>query len=330
MPERRNSRTNNGVRGNAVVLVDYDNVHRTIVDVIGDSEQPDTIVLRLIEEIRKYATDRLSLRTLRTIAFAAIPPGEMGGHRSTGAWLSNGIEAKLTFATTDSNSSAIELTLETSRILHRNPEINAFIILSGDRWFVPLAQELQRNGRFVLVACLDTPTASEELPADVVDSFFNARYLIEKTDRIGSGEEVSAFRDDEYEDTEFSESTLPQTIAAIDDSVAHQALEIIESHFGQYQEVYLTPLLRKLTELMVDEDEPKSVINYLGECGAVWLEKRRGFPHNYTVLMVNQEHPDVQEIKEAIGREALDDDDYTDESYGEVDIDEPEYEDSLD
>jgi hypothetical protein len=89
----------------------------------------------------------------------------------------------------------------------------------------------------------------------------------------------------------------------IEDRMARSGLEIIETYFGQYREVYLTPLLRKLTELLEEEDEPKTVINYLEECGAVWLEKRRGFPHNYTVLIVNEDHPDVIEVKEAFQRD---------------------------
>jgi hypothetical protein len=42
------------------------------------------------------------------------------------------------------------------------------------------------------------------------------------------------------------------------------------------------------------------VINKLEDAGAVWLEKRRGFPYDYTVLLVDSEHPDVRQIQEEL------------------------------
>ncbi|MEO1728516.1 MAG: NYN domain-containing protein, partial [Bacteroidota bacterium] len=38
-------------------------------------------------------------------------------------------------------------------------------------------------------------------------------------------------------------------------------------------------------------------IGDLEECGAVRLERRRGMPYDYTVLIVNDEHPAVLEVR---------------------------------
>ncbi len=38
----------------------------------------------------------------------------------------------------------------------------------------------------------------------------------------------------------------------------------------------------------------------LEECGAARLERRRGMPYDYTVLLVNAEHPAVQEVREEV------------------------------
>jgi len=79
------------------------------------------------------------------------------------------------------------------------------------------------------------------------------------------------------------------------------ALDIIEEHFGQYDEIYLTPLLRKLSELVGGANyDPKAVISELENAGAVWLEKRKGYPYDYTVLIIDPEHPDVVESQMAI------------------------------
>ena len=86
-----------------------------------------------------------------------------------------------------------------------------------------------------------------------------------------------------------------------------EALEVIERFFGQYDEVYLTPLLRKLSEELgdIDDHDPKSLIGDLEECGAVRLERRRGMPYDYTVLIVNGEHPTVIEIKEELADQGV-------------------------
>ena len=108
----------------------------------------------------------------------------------------------------------------------------------------------------------------------------------------------------------------PSEVHPITDDIVRKTLEIIDSYFGQYEEIYLTPLLRRLSEIFADsEDEPKTLINDLEKSGAVWLEKRRGFPHNYTILMINENHPDVAEIKDSHSNK--DESDYDDGYYDE-------------
>jgi hypothetical protein len=80
--------------------------------------------------------------------------------------------------------------------------------------------------------------------------------------------------------------------------MALRTIAITEEHFGQYDEVYLTPLLRKLSDILGPEHDPKSLISELEEAGAVRLEKRNGYPYDYTVLIVHNDHPDVQEVQE--------------------------------
>ena len=82
-----------------------------------------------------------------------------------------------------------------------------------------------------------------------------------------------------------------------------RALQIIEEHFGQYEEVYLTPLLRKMSDLF-DENEcdPKAIVSGLEDHYAVRLEKRNGVPHDYTVLILVDGHPDVARVREDFQR----------------------------
>jgi hypothetical protein len=227
-----------------------------------------------------------------------------------------GAEPRFVHGTAGSNAASIALTIQAAELIQGPMAIDTFVVMAGDRWYVPLAHYLQRNGRNVIVAALDTPADTEQVPSDLAETFFNTRKLLEKAGRHESNGQPVEIIAGEHASTQDEDAYRPSDLLPIDDPIARSAMEIIESHFGQYREVYLTPLLRKLTELLEEEEEPKSLINYLEECGAVWLEKRRGFPHNYTVLLVNEEHPDVADIKEAFesnGREAY----YGDDGYAE-------------
>jgi hypothetical protein len=233
-----------------------------------------------------------------------------------------GAEPRFVHGTTGSNAASIALTIQAAELLQGPLEIDTFLILAGDRWYVPLAHYLQRNGRNVIVAALETPADTEQVPSDLAEAFFNTRKLLEKAGRHeNNGQPLQDVMHESAGSAE-EDAYRPSDVLPIDDSIARTAMEIIENHFGQYREIYLTPLLRKMTELLEEEEEPKSLINYLEECGAVWLEKRRGFPHNYTVLLVNEEHPDVADIKEAFGRNGRDTY-YEDDGYAEpADVDE--------
>jgi hypothetical protein len=52
-----------------------------------------------------------------------------------------------------------------------------------------------------------------------------------------------------------------------------------------------------MSETFAPDIDPKEVINRLEVAGAVHLERRRGFPYDYTVLIVEAAHPDVQRIR---------------------------------
>lgn len=318
---------------NAVILVDYTNVFGVISERI-DNDQPDAVVLDLVASLKRHVSDHLKLKPIRTMAFANLPPGHTRGHRATGAWLAAGIEPRFSYARSRDEAAAIELAMEAMDLSSQLGQQTAFVILSGNQWFVPLVQRLSRAGHFVLVSTLESPSEPDDLPADCQDLYLNAEFLLG-----GPGRKLALAG--ESDDEEDSPSQRPEKTFPIADAAVRRTLEIIESYFGQYEEIYLTPLLRKLSEVMDDpNEEPKMLISELEQAGAVWLEKRRGFPHNYTVLLMNVEHPDVAEIKEASAANApaydedydeeYDDQDDDDDGYFEDDDQEPEYADDDD
>jgi hypothetical protein len=300
---------------NAVLLVDYTNVFSVISERI-DNDQPDAVVLDLVASLKRHVSEHLKLKPIRSIAFANLPPGNTGGHRATGAWLAQGIEPRFSYARSRDEAAAIDLAMVAMELSNDLDPATAFVILSGNQWFVPLVQRLYQSGRFVLMSTLESPSEPDDLPADCQDLYLNAEFLLG-----GPGRKLDLSPTGDSDNDEGSKR--PEETVAITDAAVLRTLGIIESYFGQYEEIYLTPLLRKLSEVMDDPDEePKILINDLEQSGAVWLEKRRGFPHNYTVLLMNTEHPDVAEIKEASLTDSDEFASYDDEDISDDDLDE--------
>ncbi|NNE69731.1 MAG: NYN domain-containing protein [Rhodothermales bacterium] len=310
----------------AVVLVDFDN----LAQLLGDGQRNQhQVVLDLVSELRRYLTEELRLTPVHLLAFGDFTTCEAGVGVAMEAVAAAGIEPRYVQTGMDDNDPAMGLAIQATELLQSRPDLSAFVVVSGDNWYVPLVQHLQRAGKFVLVAAVDLPQSMSGVASEVSDAFLNARYLLDTQDRAAVTRKRQITTGTDRAASPSPQTRAPSTLKSVDDRGAMRGLELIEEYFGQYEEVYLTPLLRKMSELLPDADgEPKDLVNTLQDAGAVWLEKRRGFPYDYTILVVNDEHPDVKEVRASSDDDSdYEPDDYPD-SYEEPVEDDHEYEDT--
>lgn len=75
-------------------------------------------------------------------------------------------------------------------------------------------------------------------------------------------------------------------------------LNIMVSKFGQYSEIFLSPFLRKLSDAMPNlaDWQRKGLLGDLEFKGAIRIEKRSGIPYDYSVVVLNWNHPVVREM----------------------------------
>ncbi|MEM4407417.1 MAG: hypothetical protein QXI19_01595 [Candidatus Caldarchaeum sp.] len=68
--------------------------------------------------------------------------------------------------------------------------------------------------------------------------------------------------------------------------------------FGHYPEVYLKPFLEKLNQEfpLLANFERKGLVNTLEVAGAIRVEKRSGTPFDYSVIVINWNHPTVRSL----------------------------------
>ena len=75
------------------------------------------------------------------------------------------------------------------------------------------------------------------------------------------------------------------------------ALDVLFRHFRDKREVWLTPFLYRLRSEMPElvEYQRKQLISMLQDDGVFRVEKRQGTPNDYSVLVVNWNHPLVRD-----------------------------------
>lgn len=289
MPDRR-----------AIVFLDYDNLYHTLHPRLPAHVHADEVILELLDELRRYLLEETRIQTTLTLAFADFSALSGNGAFIQRTLVMQGIEPRFVPSALQPNAAELQLCIEALSLAQSRPELTSLVFLSGDRAYLPLLQYLRRMDRAPLLAALHLPPPGERHAFLGEENFLNAFNLLTEPTRR------TLIQDHTEPDSTPAETPAPareprKAVAyqPITSEAARTTLEIIEEHFGQYEEVYLTPLLRKLSELLDDEThDPKSIINDLEEAGAVWLEKRRGFPYDYTVLLVDGEHPDVQQIQQ--------------------------------
>ena len=308
----------------AAVFVDYENLFGHIYSRIGSRGRPDELINELLDELGRYLVEEVRTQTALINAYADFSEMHGSGQYVQRALYMRGVEPRFVPGALQRNASEIQLCVDAIEVLHNRADIRTFVIVTGDRPYLPLVQQFKRYGCQALIATLAPPPSTDALPHVEDDVFLDAfnllsdasRRMLASSSNNNASHQRPAYQKGRPEPVEYVAIEKPGTL---------RALEIIEEHFGQYEEVYLTPLLRKLSELL-DEDlyDPKTIISELEEVGAVWLEKRRGFPYDYTVLLIDSEHPDVAAIqKEAYARHesaddegsVYDDDDDIDDYY---------------
>ena len=274
----------------AAALIDYQNLHHYLKGRIEGAGSTADLAGQLLRAVR----DRLAgdgVRLARGRAYA-----DFGGlddhtrHVQRSLYL-HGVEPVYVPGTMHRNTTDLQLAVDAVETRERHPEIGTFVLMAGDRDYAPVVQSLVAAGRRVVVVGFKEHLSPHLLEHTEGGAFWDAGALLPEG-ALAPEVEVGAA----IQTSEFAEVQDPAY------EIDYDALEVVEKFFGQYEEIYLTPLLRRLSDEIgeVDGHDPKSLVADLEECGAVRLERRRGMPYDYTVLLVNAEHPAVVEVREEV------------------------------
>lgn len=291
--------------GRAAIFVDYEDIFRTLSHTTGNGEV-GALISEMIEALKKSLLEERQTQTAVSHAYADFTELNGKGDTLQRALYLQGVESRFVPQSLQANAVEIQLCVDAMDLLHHRADIDTFVLLTGSRSYLPLIQHVKRYGHRVLIVALEEPPLLDQVHHVDGGWFFDARDLLSasgqrvltRTDRTRT-DRTKADRTPSKPSGSVARSPFP--FKSIEDPILIQALEIIEEHFGQYEEVYLTPLLRKMSEMLDEHSyDPKEIISDLEDSQAVRLEKRQGFPHDYTVLIVERDHPDVERVQQEL------------------------------
>jgi len=276
------------------MFVDYENVYSVLSSQSSKNKTTSDYATEILEEVGRYLEEGDDTPTIFGRAYGPFDVLHKTEEANVPAALHRqGIEPVYVPSAMQANTSEIRLTTEVTDFLHDRPDVQTIVIVTGDRPYLPLVRTIRERGCRALVAAVNPPKADAYAESDL---YLDARNLLSRDSR----EDLLANAPENGQQYNAS-AAFPQRYERLENPVAKRTIEITEQHFGQYEEVYLTPLLRKLSDILGPDHDPKALVSELEAAGAVRLEKRDGYPYDYTVLIVHDDHPDVKEIQESGG-----------------------------
>lgn len=289
------STTNRSER--AGMFVDYENLYSVLTAQSSKNRQTSTYATEILDEVARYLEEGDDTPTIYGRAYGPFDVLHGTEDADVPSTLhSMGVEPVYVASAMQGNTSEIRLTVEVTKFLKERVDVQTIVIVTGDRPYLPLVRTIRERGGRALVAAVNPPQTEAYAESDL---YLDARNLLSQESR----EDLLANAPDDGGASAPPDNTVspPQRYERLDNPVARRTIAITEEHFGQYEEVYLTPLLRKLSDILGSEHDPKALVSELEAAGAVRLEKRNGYPYDYTVLIMNEVHPDVEEVQDEVG-----------------------------
>lgn len=285
----------------AAMFVDYDNLHSVLTSQSSTDQRTSAYTFEILDEVRRYLEEGDDTPTILGRAYGAFDTRLKAEEGDVPSRLyRDGFEPKYISNDTQRNASEVQLTIDVAQFLSARPDVHMIVIVTGNRPYLPLARRLREQGRRVLVAAVNPPQADGAPSIAEDDLYLDARNLLSKDSR----EDLLANAPQNGHSRSRRGAVghpPPRRYQDLTNPTARRTIDITDEHFGQYDEVYLTPLLRKLSEVLGPEHDPKALVSELEAAGAVRLEKREGHPYDYTVLILNDDHPDVRDIRSGGG-----------------------------
>lgn len=269
------------------MFADLENIYYYLKN--NNAHDPEGVTTELVRCTRAYLQEQYQEPCIMMVGYADFDRLDM----SLSDLYLMGMEPRTVVNTENKNSADMRLCIDALEVLYTRPDIQTFVLIAGDRDYIPLVQHLQRQAKSVLIVSFRGNLSGDLLHIVGEANFIDAATLVEYRTIEPTPIKTAA------KQTKQSEFYPPRPIPE-EETEARRCLDILVNEYGHYHEVWLTPFLRRLNEEfpLLANHERRALIESLVAAGAIAVEQREGQSHSFSVARINWNHPTVREVNQ--------------------------------
>ena len=158
----------------AAVFIDFENVYYFLKNHFHDPPDLNDIVLDIVRSLR----EKLSATGLDSLISYAYADFERLATAPQGALYLMGVSTRNVLGTDHKNAADMQLYIDALEVMYTRPDIGTFVLVAGDRDYIPVLQHLRRQARQVLVAGFRESVSGDLLQNIGAAQFIDARDLL--------------------------------------------------------------------------------------------------------------------------------------------------------
>ncbi|MFH1435384.1 MAG: NYN domain-containing protein [Pseudomonadota bacterium] len=159
--------------GLGALLVDIENLYLAIADEYGD---PVELTLLVLQNLREHVKSELGVSVVIGRAYAPLD------YSSSRMFINDlslmGIQPVHVLARPEKNSADLMLSIDCMELLYGRRDIGTFVIVGGDRDYIPVAERILQNARRVFIVCPKHAMSGDLLTIIGDESYLDAVTLI--------------------------------------------------------------------------------------------------------------------------------------------------------
>jgi hypothetical protein len=277
------------------LFIDFENMQRVIETLHGVPDGKEE-ALRLIRNLINFVErddDRIIIRR----AFADWEDvGSDPDPQSSLALMS--VKPEYVLGKPGKNSADLALSLDALEVLLTRNDIEGFLIVGGDRDYIPIVSRIREKGKLVRIVGFPDATSGDLITIIGRENFVDGNGLLTRGHRRPrvTRRETKAERDTDGESEHLSEENLGRCV------------ELILQAEGQFgPEIWLNPFYKNFMNeafTTLTDEQRKDIIYELGNRGVLAVQaKEEHMGKHYSVVFLNHDHSMVKEIQEKLTRE---------------------------
>jgi uncharacterized LabA/DUF88 family protein len=295
----------------SALFIDFENVYYYLKQNTETTQELSDIVARVVRNLKDDLVKKHRENSIIAHAYADFERIE---ENAQGALYLIGVETHNVLSTDHKNAADMRLCIDVMETLYMRPEIETFVLVAGDRDYIPVVQHLRNRAKTVRVVAFQNNVSGDLVQIVGEAAVIKAETLLPATVKIDPKRvEMSRRQPSEpeikesgYENggrVETAPPPLPvrkvfKKAISIKDELVLDAIRIMLENYASKPEIWVTPFLNKLRAEMsyLAEYERKNILTEMELAGAIVVEKRRGEPNDYSVIIVNWDHPNVRAL----------------------------------